>query len=77
VAVLMLLTLHCWATPPATTVTDALILGVLVAGKDCFGAAASLSSMVFAPGADINQREGRIHIRRYIPIVLTDRYTGI
>ena len=36
VAVLMLLTLHCWAMPPVLTITDAPILGVLVAGKDCF-----------------------------------------
>ena len=42
VAILILLTLHCWATPPVFTITNAPTLGVFVSGKDYFGAAASL-----------------------------------
>ena len=49
VAILMLLTLYCWETPPGFTITNAPTLGAFVAGKNCFGAAASLSSMDFFP----------------------------
>jgi len=49
VAILMLLTLYCWATPPVLTMTNAPTLGVLVAGKDGFGVIASFSSMEFCP----------------------------
>ena len=77
VAILMLLTLHCWATPPVFTITNAPTLGVLVSRKDGFGAAASLSSKDFAHGADTGQRESSTHIQRSLSSVLVDQYTGI
>jgi len=49
VAILMLLTLHCWATPQVFTITNAPTWGVLASGKDSFSAAASLSSIDFCP----------------------------
>ena len=63
-AILMLLNLLCCATPPGFTVTNVPTLGSLISGKDCFGAAASLTSMDFAHEADTGQRENSTHTQR-------------
>jgi len=75
VAILILLTTHCWAMPPVFTVNNASSWGCLISGKpdDCFGAASSLSSNVRLT----QEREGSTYTQRTFSSVQIDQYTDI